>query len=221
MRIDKNELIAGVPILRVRDYLRNFRGDPNHMFGKRSVAVRLKVSEREAVQVLRELKARGLIEPAEGKFGKGYFVISMKGNAFTSALAIRPISRAKADKILADFLKRVADVNEMDELVEYVHEVRIFGSYLNEKNRDLGDLDIAIETRHREVPGRNHMVYMEERAAALEVDHRPRMARLLHVALEARRLIKARNPYIFLHPMSDIDATGSKTKVLYRWRGKR
>ena len=60
------------PILRVRDYLRPFQGDPNSLFGKRSVAARLKVSEGEAEQVMRELEARGLIEPAEDKFGNGY-----------------------------------------------------------------------------------------------------------------------------------------------------
>jgi predicted nucleotidyltransferase len=224
MRIDRNERIAGQPILRVRDCLRPYMGDDNTMFGKNLIVERLKVSERKAGQILRELKARGLIESAQGKFGKfgkGYFILTMKGNAFAGAHALKPISRAKADKILADFMKRVAEVNSSDEITDYVHEVRVFGSFLNKKAKDLGDIDLAVDTRRREVPGRDVMEYMEERAVELGVENRSWMARLLYVELEARRLIKARNPYISLHPMSDIEATGSKSKVLYRWKGKR
>jgi len=222
MRIDKNELIAGQPILHVRDCLRPFRGSANHIFGKGYIAERLKISERKAGQITRELKARGWIDLVEDqKRYKGFYTLTMKGNAFTGARAITPINRAKAEKLLADFLKRVDMVNERDELVEYVHEVHVFGSYMNKKVKDLGDIDLAIETHRRQVPGRDHMKYMEERAFELGAENRSWMDRLLYVELEAQRILKARNPYISLHPLSDLKATGSKSKLLYRWKGER
>src|SRR5262245_9388270 len=144
MRIDKNERIAGQAILRVRDYLRHFTGDPDHLFGKGHVADYFKVSERKAAQIIRELKARGWIEPAKGKYGKeGYCSITIEGNAFTAARAVPPINRAKAERLLAEFLKRVGEVNKREELSHYVREAWLFGSLLNKRAKDYGDIDIA------------------------------------------------------------------------------
>jgi len=220
MRIDRNDRIAGQPILRAREYLRHFSGDGTHMFRKDHVARYFKVSDRKAAQIVGEFKAHGWIEPVEGKFGRqGYFTCSMKGNAFVAARAIPPLSREKAERLLSEFLKRVEEVNKRDELSHYVREVHIFGSYLNKKAKDLGDLDLAVDVRERKVLGREDiMEYMEERAFELGVDQRPWMARLLYVELEIMRLIKARNPYISLHPMSDLEATNAKSNLLFRAR---
>src|SRR5262245_5077360 len=196
MRINKNELIAGQGILRVRDYLRHFTGDPDHLFEKGHVAYYFKVPERRAAQIIRELKARGWIEPAKGKYGKeGYCSITMGGTAFTAARAVPPINRAKAERLLAECLKRIEDVNKRNELSHYVREAWLFGSLLNERAKDYGDIDIALDVQYRERPGIEPWKYMEERAGKLK----PFMSwidRLAWVESEVRRLIKARNPYI-------------------------
>jgi len=43
------------------------------------------------------------------------------------------------------------------------------------------------------------------------------MDRLSWVEGEVYRLIKARNLYIFLHPMSDIKGTKAKSRLIYRF----
>src|SRR5262249_57566306 len=125
------------------EYVGELSGDGTRMFRKDHVARYFKVSDRKAAQIVGEFKARGWIEPVEGKFGRqGYFPCSMKGNAFVAARAIPPLSREKAERLLSEFLKRVEEVNKRDELSHYVRGGHIFGRYLNKKAKDLGDLDL-------------------------------------------------------------------------------
>ena len=52
------------------------------------------------------------------------------------------INRAKAEKLLADFLQCVEEVNAHPDLPHWVTEVRVFGSYLNDSD-NLGEIDLA------------------------------------------------------------------------------
>ena len=52
------------------------------------------------------------------------------------------INRAKAEKLLADFLQCVEEVNAHPDLPHWVTEVRVFGSYLNNSD-NLGEIDLA------------------------------------------------------------------------------
>jgi hypothetical protein len=36
--------------------------------------------------------------------------------------------------------------------------------------------------------------------------------------IEVRQILKARSPYISMHPMSDIEATGAKARLIYRFK---
>jgi predicted nucleotidyltransferase len=218
MRIDKNESIAGQRILRIRDYLR--RVGPPRMFRKGNVVEYFNVSDRKAAEILRELKVHGLIERAQGRDGQhGFYELTMRGNALTSANAIPPITRAKAEQLLSDFLKRVAEVNRREELTHRIAEVRVFGSYLNKKAKDLGDIDLAIDMRVREIPGRDLIEYSQKRALhAVQSGRRFRtgLEMMFYGEIEVRRLLRARSPYISIHPLTDIKVTGSKSRLIYK-----
>ena len=58
------------------------------------------------------------------------------------------INRAKAEKLLADFLQCVEEVNAHPDLPHWVTEVRVFGSYLNDRD-NLGEIDLAIKKERR------------------------------------------------------------------------
>ena len=58
------------------------------------------------------------------------------------------INRAKADKIFADFVKRVDEVNADRAFLHWIAEVRAFGSYVTD-TVDLGDLDLAKNLERR------------------------------------------------------------------------
>jgi predicted nucleotidyltransferase len=215
MRISKNEKIANLPILQVRDWLRKVRRP--HCFRKEHVASYFAFSERKAGELLRELKKRGLVELQDGKFGRqGYHQVTVKGNALAMARAMPPITRAKAEELLAGFLSRVVQVNSRDELAYYVHEVRVFGSYLDRSAKDFGDVDIALDVRQRKIEGRDIVKYSEDRARQSGRHFVSWLHMLDYAEVDVMRLLKARKSYLSLHSIGDIAATGARSKIVYR-----
>ena len=129
------------------------------------------------------------------------------------------MSRAKAEKLLADFLKRVEDANGRDELSHYVHEAHIFGSYLNDDAKNLGDLDIAIELRLRQIRGRDPVKHSQDRGIKAQKAgrrFRSSVELMFFGEIEVRQLLKGRGPYISLHPMSDLEATNAASRLIYK-----
>jgi hypothetical protein len=59
----------------------------------------------------------------------------MKGNALKVAGFVPRMDRAKAEKLLNGALERVAAINARTDLVHWVNEVRVFGSYLTDTGR--------------------------------------------------------------------------------------
>jgi hypothetical protein len=102
------------------------------------------------------------------------------------------INRAKAEKLLADFLQCVEEVNAHPDLPHWVTEVRVFGSYLNDSD-NLGEIDLAIKKERRPASGSISDAY-PERLVAL--------------------LLKGGSRYISLHDVAELDENcefGGKT----------
>ena len=115
-----------------------------------------------------------------------------KGNAMRLARSAPRLNRAKADKLLADFLRSVEEVNTHPNLLHWVTEVRVFGSYLTD-SEDLGEIDLAIKKEQRPVSGSYSDAY-PERLVAL--------------------LLKGGSRYISLHDAAELDKSsefGGKT----------
>ena len=93
------------------------------------------------------------------------------------------INRAKAEKLLADFLQCVEEVNAHPDLPHWVTEVRAFGSYLNDSD-NLGEIDLAIKKERRPASGSFSDAY-PERLVAL--------------------LLKGGSRYISLHGVAELD----------------
>jgi len=126
-----------------------------------------------------------------------------KGNAMRLARSAPRLNRAKADKLLADFLRSVEEVNARPDLLHWVTEVRVFGSYLTNSD-DLGDIDIAIRKKRRPVSGsfsdacaamaeQNGRIFGTDRDLAFCLD------------LLVARLLKGGSRYISLHGVTDLD----------------
>ena len=102
------------------------------------------------------------------------------------------INRAKAEKLLADFLQSVEEVNAHPDLLHWVTEVRVFGAYLNNSD-NLGEIDLAIKKERRPASGPFSDAY-PERLVAL--------------------LLKGGSRYISLHSVAELDENsefGGKT----------
>jgi hypothetical protein len=143
MRITKDQIVAGHPTIRVRDFLRRYRLSTF----KTSAAERaLDLARKRASEFLIELSALGLIEPTK-PFGEDTgpaFRVSSAGHAFANASAAKPISRKTAERVLGEFLERVDAVNSTEEYVYRVQNAVLFGSMLSSMER-LGDVDVAID----------------------------------------------------------------------------
>ena len=109
-----------------------------------------------------------------------------------AARYVARIDRAKAEKLLADFLQCVEEVNAHPDLPHWVTEVRVFGSYLNNSDY-LGEIDLAIKKERRPAGGAFSDAY-PERLVAL--------------------LLKGGSRYISLHDVAELDENfefGGKT----------
>ena len=120
----------------------------------------------------------------------------MRSNARRAARFVPRINRAKAEKLLADFLQSVEEVNAHPDLPHWVTEVRVFGSYLNDSD-NLGEIDLAIKKKRRPVSGPfgdARIAFYSERLVA--------------------RLLKGGSRYISLHGVAELDENfefGGKT----------
>ena len=116
------------------------------------------------------------------------------------ARLVSRINRTKADKLLADFLRSVAEVNAHPDLLHWVTEVRVFGSFLTKSN-DLGDIEIAIKTERRPASGPlsdARIAFYSDRLVA--------------------RLLKGDSRYISLHGVTELDESfefGGKTIYMF------
>src|SRR5258707_10240147 len=109
-----------------------------------------------------------------------------------AARLVSRIHRTKADKFLADFLRSVAEVNSHPDLLHWVTEVRVFGSYLTNGD-DLSEIDLAIKRKRRPASGFFSDAYPERLVA---------------------RLLKGGSRYISLHDVAELDENfefGGKT----------
>ena len=106
------------------------------------------------------------------------YELTTKGRALAMASA-KPIRRSTAERLVSDFLQRVEEVNNDANLLYWIDEVVVFGSFLTE-SEVLGDVDLGLlytpriegETDWRarcdarveqaRANGRNFRLYMDE-----------------------------------------------------------
>jgi hypothetical protein len=110
-----------------------------------------------------------------------YQLATVKANAM--ARFVPPINRAKAEELLADFLQCVEEVNAHPDLLHWVTEVRVFGSYLTNSD-DLGEIDLAIKRERRPESGSFGDAYPDRLVA---------------------RLLKGGSRHISLHDVTELD----------------
>jgi|GEM_PF-6799642 len=143
--------------------------------------------------------------------GRMVYRVTDEGHATGMKSLVPRMNRAAADALLEEVLARVASINSDDELLHYVTEVRVFGSYLTDSD-DLGDLDVAIKMERRRIEGewvKAAQALADKSGRTLSFFHR-----LTFPETEVRRRIKRRLPRISLHETSELDENpqmGGKT----------
>lgn len=149
----------------------------------------------------------------EGRESDGRMVyrVTDEGHATGMKSLVPRMNRAAAEALLEEVLARVEGINRDGELLHYVTEVRVFGSYLTDSD-DLGDLDVAIKMERKLIAGewvKAAQALADKSGRTLSFFHR-----LTFPETEVRRRIKRRLPRISLHDTSELDENpqmGGKT----------
>jgi hypothetical protein len=144
------------------------------------------------------------------------YEVTGSGLRFAAARLLKPISRQRADHVVRGLLARVEEVNARDELTHFVGEVRAFGSYITD-SPELGDIDLSISFLPKPPPsGVGYIEWYLERAERSGRHFGSYIDRLLYCEGEVRRIVKARNRYVSIHPLSDLDELNIESRELYK-----
>jgi predicted nucleotidyltransferase len=214
LRLDKNATIAGQPIKRVRELLRRMMGSAH--WSDREIADFFHIDDVKAHALIDEMAVRGFLQDSEQRPGdsRRFYECGPQGSRLASARLLKPITRQKADVIIARLQQRVERVNARPELLERVCEVRVFGSYLEERD-DFGDIDVAVRTVRKEGSGKDWVRESLRRADMSGRTFSSYLDRLVYGHTEVMRLLKARSRYLSLHTMDDLEAIGAFSRILF------
>jgi len=196
MRIHKKEVLAGIPILKIRDYLRKVSREELTASELRTY---FRLNRQKTEVLIHELLGKELLE----KRGKKYRV-TLKGKALCMARCVPAIDKERADDIFREFMRRVEEVNRDDFYLYRVSKLLLFGSYLNPSNTEFGDIDIAFELEQK-IGNKEEFFHQNELLVEAAIQEGRCFPSLWDEMDYARRLVllklKDRNPYISLHPI--------------------
>jgi len=210
MQFGRDETIAGVRLMKVRDFLR-WTGDCSVQLD--AIRERFDCDPAKAEQIEKALIDAGFIEddPNEPEPGKWY-VVSALGRQLSNAKFVRRIPRPEAEKLVAGLLERVKLMNDRDELTHRVTEVRVFGSYLSDK-ADLGDVDLAVQYMPRRP---THIEEAKLRAAQSGKIMGNYLQIITYGRHEVRQILKNRSPYLSIHEFEEPEKLGVPYQVLFK-----
>jgi len=143
MRLQRGVPVAGLDPEFARSMVRTCAGDLTRVA---YIAERTRVGESSASEALRLLESHGYVR-CEDVDGEAGWVTTTAGNALAMASFNKPITRAKAEKLLAGVLERADAYNGDDTHLLTISRLRVFGSYLDPDVDELGDIDLAVEFR--------------------------------------------------------------------------
>ena len=213
MRILPKQIIADIPILKVRDFFVYLDRHHRDTFILKEVCDYFNISESKAKNLLNELFDEELIE-----VGNGCYKLTLKGTALSIARCVPPLNRVKADKILKDFMQRVEEINSSDYYLYSVSKILLFGSYIQENAIDFGDIDIAFELEKKIKNYDEHKRLNNDLVKKARAEGRS-FSSFVDEIFYSRTLVelklKNRNRYISLHEMSDGVLEITETKQIY------
>lgn len=200
MKINPKVIIAGYPILKIRDLMRQ-----HEYMSEEIIRYRLKTTQKEAKYVLETLLKQELIEINTDKDANCKYLVSLKGNSLGNAKAVPSISRIKADKLFEEFMQRVLEINKKPKYLYKVTKIILFGSFITDAEF-VNDIDIAFELKKKGIDKEKWKVKNEKqvkKAYQKGVRFDSIIDDLFYTRTVVLRYLKSRSPYISLHPMED------------------
>jgi predicted nucleotidyltransferase len=208
MRIDHEEVIAGLPALIVRSFMRSFENEVSFEWAQET----LELSKRKTRTVLNTLREEGFLEVAEVR-GKEYFRKTIKGNALAMASTRKPISREKALELLREFMDRCVAVRSEEKYLYYPSKILLFGS-LATGAASVNDIDIVLELSPKNEDKDKHMAACAVLADAAERNgkrFRGIIERLFWAQIVTQKFLGGTSRRLSFHTQSDLNAINTAT----------
>lgn len=215
MRVNRDEVIAGLPALELRRFLRRHCD-----FGwfLESAARTLGTSDHETEVILSDLENDGFIRRVRMLEGRQVWETELKGRQLAKAGAGPGYRRATAERHLHQFLDRVTELAIRDEFLHKVRKVVLFGSFLNETVDPVGDVDLAIDIVFKE-PDRSRARQLADEYLRQAITQERRfnnyVDQLFAAENDARRFLKNRSPVLQLTSIDDPILELAPIRVIY------
>lgn len=227
MQINSKEILFGQPILKIREVVRQAMKGRLWGNSKAEVAIRvakvLKQSEDVAKQLIKRLVEDDYLILTKEKLSDVYqyeLTETEKGRRFGIANASKPISRQKATQLLNELIERAKSINENGELIYLVESIKVFGSYLSDKDT-LGDLDVGVKLTRKYKPG-DFTKHNQKRIALAKANGRQfsnSTEQLIWPHREVMLMLKGRQRGLSLHDEDEDDVIKmTETKMVYHYR---
>ena len=214
MRLQRGVPVAGVDPQVAREIVRACH---DSWRSTERVADRVRLPVEVAVSMLRQLADAGFLELRDAQWSSGdeEWNTTLAGGALTMASFLKPIPRARAERLLASVIDRAEAYNADDGKPYVITEIVVFGSYVHTDVTELGDLDLAVKftTRRPEFDDPDAMLayaHQSGRSFSTFVEE------LAWPQQELLRLLRNRSGYINLHT-EDITRFTDTWTVVYRY----
>jgi hypothetical protein len=227
MNLDRKELIAGHPIKKVRDFLKNhFEYEIDVSFAQQLSAEHF---GNDSEAVLADLIKRGWLEKGQRTWTPAVGPATVHatynrtdlGQRVAIAKLIARFPRAKGDAVLEAVIERAHQINANLELCSYIRQLRLFGSMLDPSIPMVGDVDIAVELGRRKPPRGPNGVAIDwvkwniERFEASGRTGGSFLDRICFGDFEVMRLLKSRVAGLSLHTLEDLNSIGAASSSLF------
>jgi hypothetical protein len=223
--LDRATVIAGLKIKVIRDAIREMaRHDMNDSgWTVTSLADHMNISPTHAEWLSQTLVEQKILQkkppPSWDKDPAPQirYALGEYGTRFALARMLKRIDRVKVDNIIAELLKRVAQINADPDLCYFVNEIRLFGSAVDSKAASFGDVDIAYDLGHRKRPPeyKNWHDWSHKRWKLAGRHNLNLLQELYYSQHEVLGLLKGRNQYLSIHNFDDVVGIGADSIRLF------
>lgn len=178
------------------------------------VAERLHLRLDETVAALGRLQLEGFLERSEQTWGGSpnpVWTTSLRGGALAQASFLKPITREKAERLLAGVVARATAYNDDAGKPIWIERLALFGSLLDDDATDFGDVDLQLVHVTRPSPDENiKLSYANSSGRSFPTF----IDKLFWAEKEMRQILKNRSPFISLTD-EDISRITDRWKVVY------
>lgn len=207
MQFDWNQEIAGVPLKKVRDFLRHINRVPyclpHKWFGT------------DANKVLEAIEAAGYMERKrkQGDTQDTVYVTGL-GSRLCCAKALPRLKRPTAERLLREVLLRAVEVNASSRFLMQVKRLAVFGSLLTDVPT-LGDVDLGFDLADKPLTAEDRRLGFDLCDRAIEHSYESEFEegrsfrsyehRLYWPEHQVKLHLRNRSGYLSLHPFYELE----------------